>query len=130
MGPWSRSLSRISVNISTWYYTFHSVPVPFMCSLNIPLHEYSLRRYGNIPNDFTKCMNLTTSKKSKSEKPVEVMCPCCDEPHLYNSDIFPDNNFGKKIFLLFSCFKQLPFPYCYQTDWVSMTICPGIFIPD
>ena len=29
------------------------------------------------------------------------MCPCCDEPYLCNSDIFADNNFGKKLFLLF-----------------------------
>ena len=38
---WFLSLSRTSVNISTWYYTFHMVPVPvpdlFPCSVNIPL---------------------------------------------------------------------------------------------
>ena len=38
---WSLSLSQISVNISTWYYTFYLepvlVPVPFTCGLNIQL---------------------------------------------------------------------------------------------
>ena len=69
-----------------------------------------LRRYGNIPNDFTKCMNLTTSKKiedrkhrkkSKREKPVEVMCPCCDEPYLYNSDIISRQQFWEKAIFAF-----------------------------
>ena len=37
-GSWSLSLSRTSVNISTWYYTFHLVPVqvPVPCSLHVP----------------------------------------------------------------------------------------------
>ena len=39
-GPWLLSLSWTSVNISTWYYTFHlistQVLVPFPCSVNIP----------------------------------------------------------------------------------------------
>ena len=39
-GSWLLSLSCTSVNISTWYYTFHlistQVPVPFPCSVNIP----------------------------------------------------------------------------------------------
>ena len=38
---WFLSLSRTSVNISTWYFTFHLFPVavlvPFRCSVNKPL---------------------------------------------------------------------------------------------
>ena len=44
-GFWPLSLSQTSVNISTWYYTFHLVPeqvpapapAPVPCSINIPL---------------------------------------------------------------------------------------------
>ena len=39
-GFWSLSLSLISVNISTWYYTSHLVPGPIpdpsQCGINIP----------------------------------------------------------------------------------------------
>ena len=35
-GSWSLSLSRICANISTWYYTFHLVPVSASLSVNIP----------------------------------------------------------------------------------------------
>ena len=93
------------MKVSTWYYTFHLVPllvlVPFLYSLNILLHEYSLRGYVRKTKDFTKCTNLKTSKKNWGvKKRGEVMCPCCDEPYLHNSDIHSKQHFFEKSYFV------------------------------
>ena len=61
-GSWFLSLSQTSVNISTWYYIFHLIPVPVLapCSVNIPLERRCDPYLIYIPDDN---INMIYSRK-------------------------------------------------------------------